>query len=348
MGILGAIPVEEIRARGSIRDSDVLRLRQAFQDDPAIRPDEAEVLLGLDECCPVKDPSWAGLLVEMISDFTVNQLKPEGYLVAGKGRWLIERAAPSGRVRGNAALELLATTIEKARWTPPSLAAFTLDQVRQAVATGAGPLRSTSSVPPGTIAEGDIAFARRIIVAGAREGFAITRPEADALLAINASIASGRSSLAWTEFFVRTLGNGVLAAMGRWVPRRQDVVAPEPAGSVIDRPSVVALRSDGRVSGSASIGEFAGRMIADGAASVWASRRPLSAEELAMERLERQRLEIVTGEAIELPDAAWLASRLDPLRLDENQLALLAYLRREANGLPDCLSELAARAMIAA
>ena len=67
-----------------------------------------------------------------------------------------------------------------------------------------------------------------------------------------------------------------------------------------------------------------------------------------MERLERQRLEIVTGEAIELPDAAWLASRLDPLRLDENQLALLAYLRREANGLPDCLSELAARAMIAA
>lgn len=68
-----------------------------------------------------------------------------------------------------------------------------------------------------------------------------------------------------------------------------------------------------------------------------------------MARLERQRLEIVTNERIEEPDEAWLTARLSqPEGLRGNALALLAYIDREANGLPQRLSGLAARAVIAA
>ena len=68
-----------------------------------------------------------------------------------------------------------------------------------------------------------------------------------------------------------------------------------------------------------------------------------------MARLERQRLEIVTNEQIEEPGEAWLVTRLGREgRLDRNELALLAYLKREACGLPSGLNELAARSMIAA
>ena len=68
-----------------------------------------------------------------------------------------------------------------------------------------------------------------------------------------------------------------------------------------------------------------------------------------MARLERQRLEIVTNEQIEETSEDWLVSHLGQGgRLNENELALLSFLQREACGLPASLGEFAARAMIAA
>ena len=85
------------------------------------------------------------------------------------------------------------------------------------------------------------------------------------------------------------------------------------------------------------------------AGSVWYSCRPQTAEERAMARLERQRLEIVTNERIEEADEAWLIGRLGrDCRLNANEMALLAFLQREACGLPGGLNEIAARCVIAA
>lgn len=68
-----------------------------------------------------------------------------------------------------------------------------------------------------------------------------------------------------------------------------------------------------------------------------------------MARLERQRLEIVTNERIEEADEAWLADQLGRAgNLNDNERALLVFLNREACGLPQSLSDLAARSVIAA
>ena len=351
MGIQAFVSIAEIRARGCIKDSDVLRLRRAFHEDCVVDAEEAELLLSLNETCPIKDPAWADFLVEILTDFVVHQQKPEGYMVAEKAAWLMSRLGQSGRLRSSAEIELAVNILDKARWSPPSLVAFALDQVRRAVETGTGPLRSVTASEPGTITPGDVALIRRILKAfGGDTAIAITRCEADALLAINAAIAPGKSSPTWTDLLVRTVGNGVLSGLGRAVPSRADQLADATGGAgLIAITQLRAGENDVAPRSAASIGGYGSSAISFGSGSIWASCRPQSAEERAMARLERQRLEIVTGEPIAEADEAWLCERvLGAARLGENELALLAFLQQEANGLPPSLNERVARALIAA
>lgn len=349
MGILASASLAEIRARGSVKDSDVLRLRRAFQDASAITISDAEALIALHFACPIKDPAWADFFVEAVTDCVVHQAAPEGYMVPEKMRWLMTCLGQDGRLRSSAEIELIVAVLEAARWSPPSLVAFVFEQVRRCIETGTGPLRTPSASEPGMILPCDVALIRRVLLAfGGESGVPVTRTECDALLAIDAAIRPGRSTPAWTDLMVRAVGNAVLAGLGRAVPARIDALS-DPAGDV-GLLAMTQLRSRGEGGTSSDVATYAGgRTIAGGSGAVWATCRLQSGEERAMARLERQRLEIVTGEAIEEADEAWLSTRLsrNPV-LGENELALLAYLKKEANGLPKDLADLVARALVAA
>ena len=117
MGKLTLVSVEEIRARGSIRDGDVLKLRRELLDDAQISIEDADALFALNDACPVKDPAWADFFVEALGDFVVHQMKPEGYIVAEKAAWLVSKLGFDGRLRSHIELELLLTVIESARWS---------------------------------------------------------------------------------------------------------------------------------------------------------------------------------------------------------------------------------------
>lgn len=354
MGILTSVLVNEIKARGSIRDSDVLRLKAALCGEHALGLADAEALLALHGACPVKDPAWAAFFVDTLTDFVVNQMKPEGYIIAENAQWLIGQVSRDGRIRSSAELELMVRVIERARWSPPNLAAFVLGQVREAVASGTGPLRTREVAERGTIPPSEIALVRRTVLAFGREcKLAITRSEAEALLAIDDAVAPGQSSPLWTDFVVQTVGHAVLAALGRWVPSRDELLRD----SVQDGGDTVVAWTGVRpgdgagvlAAAGARMGGFSGQGLAGGSGSRWSISRPLTSEERAMARLERQRLEIVTNEAIEEPDEVWLTGRLgEAPELGANKVALLAFLLRESNGLPKGLKDLAARAMIAA
>ena len=56
MGVLSAVSVTEIRARGSIKDADVLKLRRNYYDDGRISAEEADTIFALNDACPVQDP----------------------------------------------------------------------------------------------------------------------------------------------------------------------------------------------------------------------------------------------------------------------------------------------------
>jgi len=340
--MLTAIPVEDIRRRGSIRDRDVAALRAAYAACDEVSADEAQALFSLHAATPIQDPSWADLFIEIISEFIVEQSAPAGYLVAENSRWLMEQVSAFGRIETSTELALLLDVLERTRWAPPSLSAFALDQIRYAIETGKGPLRAGRNIPVGTIAAAEVALAGRILRAFGRETtVAVTRAEADALFAINRAIAPDGASPAWSEMLVRIIGSSVLASLGH-------AVAPRP--EIID---------------TLGMSDFASLLIGDGNARVdrnqhgepsaatacrgWRSARLLMPEERALLRLERQRLEIVTNEVIEDADDNWLIDALSGSRPDDHtEAALLGFVIREASRLSPALEQFVEQRALAA
>lgn len=350
MGLLQYVAVDDIRARGNIRDSDVLKLRRSFNEDAAISTGEAEALFELNNSCTVKDPAWADFFIEAITDYVVNQAQPEGYIVADNATWLMGRIASDGRVERHTELELLVHVLEKARWSPPSLVRFALDQVKEAVLTGSGPLRAGQAAAPGTISVADVELLRRILFAFGGDGnIAVTRSEADALFDINKAITPGTSPRQFTDLFVKAVANAALHGFGLAVPSRAEALRAEAWRETIDMRSAGSLLADTVAGGEAGtsararMGGFVGRMFS-GASEIWGTCRLQSSEEQALTKLERQRLEIITGETMAETDAAWLVSRLSrDGALDDNERALLQFLKQESPVLPPALRDIVDR-----
>jgi len=356
MGILNGVAVDEISARGSIRDSDVTAMRRAFNEDGTISTSEAEALLSLNSACRVTDATWAPFFIEALTDYIVHQSEPDGYIVVDKADWLVARISRDGHISTNTELELLLNVLDNARWSPPSLAAFALGQVRDAVISGVGVTRAGQMLQAGTIGQSEIDLIRRILYAFAGDGgIAVTRAEAEVLIAINKALARGKSSPAWTELFVKAVGASVLASLGHHIPPREEALRIEVWAKDADARGASALLADtiGKgedgTSARERIGKFLGRMVAGGAGSVWSTFRMQSSEERALARLERQRLEIVTNERIDDAECQWLIENLGKNgELDANEVELLSFLQRESPMPHPELSAFAARHGVAA
>ncbi len=327
MSILRSVSVDDMVSRGSIREQDVTRMRQSFYDDGLISRDEAQDLIRLNGACPVQDAAWAPFFVQAMSDFIVNQAEPEGYVTAANADWLIAMIAPDGEVRTKTELDLLLHVLDTARWSPERLVRFALEEVRRAVVEGDGPLRAHGTRSTGKITDAEVDLVRRVLYAFGGDGnIAITRAEAEVLIAIEESLADGMPSAAWTDLFVKAMANVILAASGYAPPSREE-----------------ALRSDAwlKTRGDLAVPNLIGAMVTGSLGSVWNAYCEQSSEERALARLERQRIEIITNEEITEGEAAWLVERLTrDDKLTPTELALIDYLRREATMLHPALVDL--------
>jgi hypothetical protein len=336
MSVLSAVSVAEIKARGSIKDADVLKLRRNYYDDGRITAEEADVLFALNDACPVQDPAWAECFVEAITDYIVDQAKPEGYLTADNAQWLIERIAKDGHVESKTELELLVSVLDKARWAPQSLVRFALDQVKDAVINGTGPLRSGKLLEPGVVTEADVDLLRRILYAFGGDGnIAITEPEAEVLFDIDAATAGADNHPSWSDLFVKAIANCVMAASGYAMPSREEALARD---AWLDR------------RGDLSLDKVVGGMVpASGIMGLFGIYREQTPEERAIARLTQQKIEIVTNEAVTMPEAEWLSrciNRHEPLT--PNERALLMFLKAESPSIHPSLQALVDKAAAAA
>jgi hypothetical protein len=349
MGLLQYVSVEEICARGSVKDSDILKLRRAFNEDATISSAEADALFDINDACAIQDAAWAGFFIETITDYIVNQARPEGYIVADNAAWLIERISADGRIDSRTELDLLVRVLDKARWSPPSLVQFALEQVKLAVLSGKGPLRGADTLEAGMISAAEVHLLRRTLFAFGGDGsIAVTRAEADVLIDINNALAPGRTSPEFTALFVKGVANAVLHGIGLAVPAREEALRDEQKESAADMRGAGTLLIDSFTGGGAGasararVGGFLGRMVQG--ANVWGTYRLQSSEEQALSRLERQRLEIITNEKLDDADAQWLSGRLGVSGiLNENEQALLRFLKDESPVLPAVLQCLADR-----
>ena len=309
MSLLNAVSVDAIRVRGVITDTDVLALRRTFYEDGSIDNAEAESLFALNSACTAQDPSWADCFVEMLTDYVVNQAKPEGYLTIGNADWLVTQIARDGVVQSRTELELLINVLDKARWSPQSLVAFALDQVKRAVIDGAGPLRSGKSLTPGVINEAEVELLKRILYAFGGDGnIAITRPEAEILFDIDAATLAQANAESWPDLFVKAIANCVMAASGYAAPSREQALARE---TWLERRGDISLSN----------------MLSGGIGGILLAYREQSSVERAMAALERQKVEIITAEEVTVAEAAWLAERIgrDGV-ISPNEQALLNFL----------------------
>lgn len=330
MGRFKSIDVEEIMSRGNIRDGDVARLRRAFYDDGDISAAEADALFEIHRACNVKDESWADFFVEAVTDYVVRQAEPEGYVTAENAEWLIASLGGEAGVRTKTEIEVLISVLEEARWSPPSLAAYAMDQVVRAVKDGSGPLRAGVENRRRFIMDAEVELLRRIIYAFGGDGcVAVTRPEAERLFEIDALLGEDAANPAWTELFVKAVANVVLGASGYRVPSREEALRAE-----------MWLDERGELSLSGMVSAIAHEGLR-GVINAYSEQSP---EARAISRLERQRLEIVTGEELEADETEWLCAQLarDGL-LSQNEQELILFLRDHAPTLDARFEELVER-----
>jgi hypothetical protein len=269
-----------------------------------------------------------------MGDYIVNQAEPEGYVTAANADWLMAAISRDGKVKSKTEFDLLLYVLDTARWSPERLVRFALDEVKRAVIEGDGPLRMQGTRETGMITDAEVDLVRRILYAFGGDGnIAVTRAEAEVVIAIEESLAEGKANPAWTDLFVKAMANVILATSGYAPPSREE-----------------ALRADAWLKrrGDLALGNMLGEMVTKSLSGIWDAYSAQSSEERALARLERQRIEIITNEEITDGEATWLVERLNrDSRLTERELALLDFLRREAPVLHPALAELIERATAA-
>lgn len=329
-----SLPVDDIVARGTIKDSDIAACRRVLYEDGVISCDEAELVLKLNERCPNKAAAWDEFFIEAITDYIVFQERPQGYVTATNAHWLIDRIAHDGKLIKRADLDLIVNVLDKARWAPVSLVKFALEHVKSTVISGMGPLREGKAFAPGTITAGEVDLLRRILYAFAGDGnVAITRDEAEVLFEIDVAVAGTTPNPAWTDLFVKAVANVVMAASGYRVPTREEALRQEASLEHPERQtSMRAFLASMRYIGS----------IKD-------TYLDQTHEERALARLEHQRIEIITSEEITEAEANWLVSRIGRSgRLSPSEMALVAYLKHESPKIHPVLTEAVERLVEAA
>ena len=309
MSHTATLSVDEICIRGTVKYADILGLRRMIYGKPGIEAADIEKLFRINDSTHLQDVAWAPFFVEAATDYVVNEMPPGGYVTAANAAWLMDRIGKDGKVGSATEIELLVAILDKARWSPESLAKFTLEQVKHAVIDGEGPLRAGKRLGKGQISVDEVGLVRRALYAFGGDGnVAITRAEAEVLFDIEDATAEGIQAPEWQDLFVKAIASVVMAASGYAVPSRAE-----------------ALRQEQWL---ASRGDLSAGNIFSNAFSSYNSQ---TAEERALARLERQRVEIITNAEVSEPEAPWLAGRIKrDGKTTSNELLLLTFLKRES------------------
>jgi hypothetical protein len=270
-----AASLADLKSRGTVTAADVQALLQAYTDGRQLNGETALQLIAINATARELDHAWAPCFVDILSDFLVLQWDPVGYLTVEKSCWIIaalsQHTATGCLAGAKAEMELLIGLLSLSRWSPQTLAAFVLRRQM------AGPVHVGSRT---AITDSDVEMLRRVLYAfGHDDMIAMTRLELDFLREIDAAAETAEACPAWHTLFQKALFDAALTVSGQIAASREQMLSPDPAHSQ------------------------------DAPPCDWTKPyRPLSPEERAIARLERQKVEIVTHEVAPALDGAWFAA----------------------------------------
>jgi hypothetical protein len=312
----------QIRNSGRISADDTLVLRRVIYPDGHISANEAEWLFDLNAACPEQDPAWHQLFIEALTDYVVNQIDPAGYVTAENASWLITRIGHDGKVDSATELELLVNILDKAKSCPPSLSAYALEQVRQAVISGEGPLRHGRILGAGRVTAGDVDLLRRTLyAAGGQANVAITREEADILFAISDATANGDNDPSWSDLFAKAIANHVMFASGYAVPTREEALRRE------------AWRDDTSV----NVSGFFARMASGLKDVISLYGQP----DDSIGEVRARSMDAAISERVTEDEATWLAARITRNgQIMPHEAAVLSFIKQESPDIHPALKPL--------
>lgn len=238
--------------------------------------------------------------------------------------WLIGAVSRDDMVDTPIELELLVSVLEKAKFSPANLSAYALQQVKHSVVDGIGPL-ADGEPAPGCIGKAEVELLRRILYAFGGDGnIAVTRAEAEVLLAINEHTSEAANDPSWNDLFVKAMASFIMCSAGYEAPTREK-----------------ALRQDAFLDGpAAGIGSFFARMAAGGVDALVDAYSPSASVDIDWEAHNRSReAQARRAASIDAGEARWLVERIGRKpKLHENERALLKFIRQVSPSIhPDLL-----------
>ncbi len=319
--------ISAVTKASRITADDVLAFRKAYYSDGRISEAEAGGIFAANTACAQAHPTWAVFFCEALCDHVVHQMQPHGHVSEENTRWLMQHIDHDGRVDSTTELDLLVAILEQARTVPEALSAYALAQVRHAVVSGKGPLRSGKTLAPGVVDEADIELLRRILYAYAGGGnIAVTAAEADVLFDINDATADGANHPAWNDLFAKAVANHLMFATNHAPVSRAE-----------------ALRREAWVNdANANAGAFIVRMVT----SLRDIYNAATFKETQVQRARRESYfgELKSAEEITEAEGRWLTDRINrDGKLSDAERAALLFIRQEATGIHPVLEPLLAR-----
>ena len=248
--------VDAIVAKGSIVDADVRALRRCHADSK-INKQDASRLFEINTACPNHSTTWTQFFTEALSDFVVHQMRPAGHVDEINAEWLVTHIDTDGKLESPNELELLIRILEQAKSVPASLNLYALNQVKHAVLTGKGVIRTGKTQQAGVITENDVETLRRVLYAyDSGDNIGITADEAELLFDINDATTNADNHPSWNVLFAQAIASHLMTAQGHMGRDRETALRHEkwldvkPTGDRFLNTMVKGLRDIYKASGS--------------------------------------------------------------------------------------------------
>jgi hypothetical protein len=201
-------------ADGVISAEELLALRRSGWADGAMKPDEAEALVALNDALAERSAEWCDFFIEALGEFVINSAEPKGYVSEDNAAWLMSRLDRDGSVESMAELELLVRVVERAQNAPATLKNYVLAQVEQAVLTGKGQTRRGELSANG-VNDAEAQLLRRVLFAPAGDApAAVSRAEAELLFRLKDATLGAANGPEWKRLFAQGVGNYLQGFVG--------------------------------------------------------------------------------------------------------------------------------------
>ena len=300
---------------------DAAALRRSIYDKGSANRTDLAGLIALGNQAG-DDPAFIALVADVARDAMALDVDPRGYVSEDDADWLTARLGDGGGLNCRAEFEALKAVIGHAASVPPSLVAFAVREIEQAILTGRrGPFGGVEH-EPGVVTAEDV-DALRLFCFAPTAGAAchVDRATAEALFDIAHATATAANDPAFANLFARAVGNYLLGGVFVEAPSRAAELEHE-------------RQMDRRESFGSFLSGLAGGLLSPSAADGRKSVDQL-AEERYFEENEDARARLEAASGVDAGEAGWILAHLTRGGdLTAAEKRLLAFLRDESTSTP--------------